>query len=287
MSLAESPMQNISGTPERSSDSSLRKWRSAGDSSILDRHTEARLIRYARAGDQSALERIIAANLRLVYKVARRYRCRTYTLEDLVQEGVVGLMCAVERFDADRGYRLSTYALHWIRQAIARAVEQNDRVIHVPMQATVEIRRLVRLREERQRDIGRSPSEAELARETGLAEERITQLLSTAEDAVSLEAMIGVEQDTSLLDMAEDPTAINPEMASLLGVYRQQLCTLVSALRPRERWVVEERFGLGGRSPQTLDELSRHLQVSRERVRQIEARAMQKLRHALRATHWD
>jgi RNA polymerase primary sigma factor len=257
------------------------------DAQSPDRYEEARLIRRARSGDQRALHALIEANIRLIYKIARRYRCRSYTLDDLVQEGVVGLISAIERFDESRGFRLSTYALHWIRQSIARAVEQNDHMIHIPMQATAEIRRLTRLREERARELGRTPSAVELARETGLSEERVEQLLGTTEDAFSFEATVGSEQDTSLLDLAEDPTAADPEDEALRHFSRRQLRGLIECLNPRERWVLEERFGLDGRSPQTLDEVSRRLRISRERVRQIEVRAMQKLRHALRASQWD
>ncbi len=257
------------------------------DKRFLRRAEEAELIRRAKQGDRRAQERLIDANLRLIYRIARRYRCRSYSQEDLVQEGVVGLMLAMERWDADRGCRLSTYAVHWIRQAIARAVEQNDRLIHVPLQASVDLRRLLRLRDELERSLGRTPTEEQLAEATGLSEDRVRQLLATAEDAISLEAAVGCDEDTSLMELAEDPDAINPEQDALLGEYRSQLRQLVGTLRPRERQVVVERFGFDGRHPQTLEEISRQLQVSRERVRQIEARAIQKLRHALKAQQWD
>jgi len=285
MSLAESTYRwqtRLAGTSTGASTPSY-----AGETQSPDRYEEARLIRSARAGNRQALHRLVEANIRLVYKIARRYRCRSYTLEDLVQEGIVGLMAAIERFDETRGFRLSTYALHWIRQAIARAVEQNDRMIHIPMQATTEIRRLARIREDWTRASGHSPSTTELAQETGLSEERIEQLLGTTEDAFSFESTVGAEQDTSLLDLAEDPTAADPEDEALRGFSRQHVRGLIECLNERERWVLSERYGLDGRSPQTLDEVSRALRISRERVRQIEVRAMQKLRHALRASHWD
>lgn len=286
MSLAESrpvlKTRRMLGTPETPA-----SRETPVDASLLSRREEVELIRRAQAGSEAAMRRLVDANLRLVYKVARRYRCRSYTLDDLVQEGVVGLMCAIERFDETRGFRLSTYALHWVRQAIARAVEQNDRMIHVPMQATADMRRLARLREERQRELGRLPTDAELAQETGIPEERIAQLFGTVEDAFSLETTVGADQETSLLELAEDPSAPNPEDCALRGFYQEQVQTLVSNLRPRERWILEERYGLAGKSPQTLDDLSRQLRISRERVRQIEVRAIQKLRHALRASHWD
>jgi RNA polymerase primary sigma factor len=261
-------------------------WGYSSDVPLLERAEELALVRRARAGDHAAMSRLIAANIRLVYSVARRYRCRTHSLEDLVQEGILGLMLAVERFDETRGCRLSTYALHWIRQSIARAAEQNDRLIHMPAQAKSELRQLRKLVDQ-QRAVGREPSEAELAAASGLSEERVQQLLGSVQEPVSLEASVGTEQDCLLLELAEDPDAVNPEHDAVKDAYREQVRELVSCLRPRERWVVEERFGLAGGSPRTLDELSQRLRISREGVRQIEVRAIRKLRHALRCSQWD
>ena len=255
--------------------------------SLLGRDEELRLIRSAQRGDRSAMDRLIRANVRLVSSVARRYRCRSFSTEDLVQEGILGLILAIERFDTARGCRLSTYALHWIRQAIARAAEQKDRLIHVPVQATMELRRLQKLREDFHRLEGREPRDEELAEVTGIPEERVRRLLGTIQEPVSLEAMIGTEQDSPLLEMAEDTDAVNPEQGALWEACQQDVRKLLAALRPRERQVVEERFGLDGRSPQTLDEISRTMRISREGIRQIEARAIRKLRHALRESHWD
>lgn len=247
----------------------------------LERDEEADLVRRAQAGERAAMDRLIQANVRLVASVARRYHCRSYATEDLVQEGILGLITAVRRFDPGRGCRLSTYALHWIRQSIARAAEQRDRLIHVPAQATSDLRRLRKAREELQRELFRDPSEAELAAETGLPEDRVRRLQGSTQDPLSLEALIGLENDAPLLELAEDHCAENPEQSVLVGLYQKELLSLVALLRPRERCVVEERYGLGGGSPRTLDELSRHLQLSREGIRQIEARAIRKLRRAL------
>lgn len=247
----------------------------------LRRDQEERLIRSAQLGDRAATERLIQAHSRLIYKVARRYRCRSYSLEDLVQEGVLGLILAIERFDPKRGCRLSTYAMHWIRQSIARAVEQNDRLIHVPMHTTAEVRKLLRFQDDFQQTTGRMPTCSELSQVSGIPEDRVAELLRSLNDALSLEGLIGADQDTSILDLVEDPQAQSPEQNALRGASRQQVRTLICNLRPRERTVLEERFGFDGRIPRTLDELSRTLRVSRERVRQIEAQAMRKLRHAL------
>lgn len=259
----------------------------APDGSLLSRDEELTLIRRAQAGDRAAMDRLVRANVRLVSSVARRYRCRSFSTEDLVQEGVLGLILAIERFDTDRGCRLSTYALHWIRQAIARAAEQKDRLIHVPVQATAELRRLQKLREESQRVLGREPQDEELAEVTGIPVERVRRLLGTVQEPVSLEAMIGAEQDSPLLELAEDTEALNPETGALWEACQQDVRRLLASLRPRERQVVQDRFGLDGRTPQTLDEISRTLRISREGIRQIEARAIRKLRHALRESHWD
>jgi len=259
----------------------------AGDRMVLRRDEEVALIRRGRQGDRKAVERLVQMNLRLVYQVARRYRCRSYLTEDLVQEGAVGLMRAIERFDERHGCRLSTYAMHWIRQSIARAVEQNDRLIHVPMHASAEQRRLLKLREEHQRDRGYPPSDAELAEVTGIREERVAQLLGTVQDTLSLEALTGTEGDSSLLEMTVDRTAPDPEEDALLKADRQRLRSLVATLRERERQVLEARFGFNGGEPRTLEDLSRQLGVSRERVRQIETGAIRKLRLALRNSGWD
>jgi RNA polymerase primary sigma factor len=259
----------------------------SADGAFLGREEEAFLVRRAQTGDRSALKRLIEANTRLVYSVARRYRCRSHSLDDLVQEGILGLIFAVERFDERRGCRLSTYALHWIRQAIARAAEQNDRLIHLPAQAAAELRRLRRLREEHQRDLGREPSEEELARASGVEEERVKQLLGSSQDPLSLESLIGPDQDSSLMEMAADPNAVDPEQGALLEAYREHLRCLLLNLKPRERSVLEARYGLAGDPARTLDDLSRQLRITREGVRQIEARAIRKLRHALRQGQWE
>jgi RNA polymerase primary sigma factor len=252
----------------------------------LARDDEAELVRRAQAGDRAATERLIEAHLRLVYSVARRYRCRSHSLEDLVQEGIVGLIMGIERFEPAHGCRLSTYALHWVRQAIARAAGRTDRLIHVPAQTTAEIRRLTRIRDERRQALGREPTDWELAETSGMDEERVRRLLGMNPETVSYEILVGAEQDASLLELAEDPNAVDPEQDVLREDAHEQVRRLVARLSPRERQVLEERFGLNGRTPCTLEELSRAMRLTREGVRQIEARAIRKLRHALRSAQW-
>ena len=262
-------------------------WSGSGDAEPLTRVEERRLVDRAQRGDKMSRERLVAAHSRLVWSVARRYRCRTHSTEDLAQEGMLGLMLAIDRFDATRDCRLSTYALHWIRQAIARAASQTDRMIHVPAQATAEIRRMRRVRDERQQVLGRELSDGELANECGVDEARVARLFAALQDAVSYDTPVGEGQEASLLELAEDQSAPNPEAGALRESYRAEVRRLVAELRPRERDVLIQRFGMNGCSPRTLDELSRELRITREGVRQIEARAIRKLRHALRNAHWD
>lgn len=262
-------------------------WSGASELEPLTRMEERRLVARAQRGERAARERLIAAHSRLVWSVARRYRCRTHATEDLAQEGMLGLMLAIDRFDATRECRLSTYALHWIRQAIARAASQTDRMIHVPAQATAEIRRMRRVRDERQQALGRELSDGELANECGVDEARVARLFAALQDAVSYDTPVGDGQEASLLELAEDQSAPNPEAGAVRESYREEVRRLVAELRPRERDVLIQRFGMNGCSPRTLDELSRELKITREGVRQIEARAIRKLRHALRNSHWD
>ncbi len=254
---------------------------------VLERHSEADLVARAQRGDTEAMERLVETHTRLVYSIARRYRCRSLALEDLVQEGTVGFIMAVKRFDPGHGCRLSTYATHWIRQAIARAAGYTDRMIHVPAQTHAEIRRLGQIRDHLARELGREPGAWELAEAAGVEEGRVRRLLDGTPEPVSLEALVGEDQDTSLLDLAEDPAAVNPEQGALREGTRQQVRCLVESLRPREREVLEARFGLDGASHRTLEDLSRSMRLTREGVRQIEARAIRKLRHAMRSSQWD
>jgi RNA polymerase primary sigma factor len=273
--------------PERSYDEPVTRAAAPERSAaLLERHVELDLIRKAQAGDSRAQQRLVEANLRLVHAQARRYRCRSHSLEDLVQEGVVGLVMAIRRFDPHRGCRLSTYALHWVRQAIARAAEYNDRLIHLPAEPAAELRRLRALRDDLRRELRREPSDHELADVSGVPEERVQSLLGLVQDPVSLETLVGDDSDASLSDFAPDPDSIDPEDNVVLEACRREIQRLVSRLGPRERQVVEERFGLGGKQARTLDELSRQMRISREGVRQIEVRAIRKLRRALDGREW-
>jgi RNA polymerase sigma factor (sigma-70 family) len=242
------------------------------------------LIGRAQRGDRQALELLIDGHRRLVARIAGRYRCQGFGPEDLIQEGVLGLIVAVQRFDVERGYRLSTYATWWIREVIGRAIELNGRLIHIPLHVASDARRLSRLRDDHQSRLGRPPTDQELAKMAGLPEERVSLLLSTLNDPVSLDTLIGVEQEAPLLETLVDPEAPDPEREVLRDARRQEVRRILDRLSPRERLVLEGRLGLDGQSSRTLESLSQELQLSRERVRQIEAHALRKLRAAL--DHW-
>jgi RNA polymerase primary sigma factor len=253
---------------------------------LLSGREEAALIRRAQQGDDRARERLIEVNMRLVYSIARRYRCRSLTLDDLVQEGVIGMLVAIDRFDFTQGCRLGTYASHWIRQSIARAIEHNDRLIRLPVQASSELRQLEQARAALRQRLHREPSDEELAEECCLSAERVTQLVS-ATDPVSLEALIGPDQELALGEIAADENAPDPEAGTLAGAEGEELRRILERLDPRERQVIEYRYGLNGCPAHTLQEMSRRLGISREGVRQIEVRALNRLRRALRASQWD
>jgi RNA polymerase primary sigma factor len=244
------------------------------------------LIRRAQAGEASAREQLTAMNMRLVFSIARRYHCRSLTLEDLVQEGLVGFLAAVDRFDPAFGCRLSTYATHWIRQAISRAIDQHDRLIRLPLQASTELRQLEQARSALRQRLQREPDLDELAAECGLAGDRVAQLFGAAEP-VSLETLIGPDQELQLGEVAADETATDPEAGTLAGAGVAELHRMLERLEPRERRVLELRYGLGGQSACSLQEMSAKMGLSREGVRQIEVRALARLRRALRAAQWE
>jgi len=242
------------------------------------------LIARAQQGDAAARERLIRANLRLVFSVAHRFRCRMLGLEDLVQEGIIGLITAVERFDLTRGCRLSTYATHWIRQAITRAIEQNDRLIRLPVHAGAELRKVHRAAKDLQQSLKREPSVDDLAHACDLSPERIQHLLDSSMEPISLEALIGGESDAPLLDFTADQRSADPADDTVHEEGMESLQRLLDLLRPRERLVLTARYGLDGSKPSSLRDLSEQVGMSREGVRQIEARALKKLRRAHRAT---
>ncbi|MFN2504617.1 MAG: RNA polymerase sigma factor RpoD/SigA [Acidimicrobiales bacterium] len=227
---------------------------------------------------RAARQRFIQSNLRLVVSVAKRYQASGLPLIDLVQEGNLGLMRAVEKFDHRKGFKFSTYATWWIRQAVTRAIADKGRTIRVPVHMVETVSQVQRSISYLSRTLGREPTVAEIAVESGLAPDKVVEAQRVASDPVSLFAHVG-DEDAELIDFLADPTAELPAEAAITALENRELRSVLETLSAREQRVLELRFGLDGRRPKTLDEVGREFQVTRERVRQIEAKALSKLRH--------
>jgi RNA polymerase primary sigma factor len=253
--------------------------RQIGNGALLTREEERELARRKDEGDEEAKRRLIESNLRLVMAITRNYTKANVPLLDLIQEGNLGLIRAVEKFDYRLGYKLSTYATWWIRQAITRALADQGRTIRLPVHVADQVRRLLRARRQLAQKLNREPTLAELARESQQSEERVRELLELVENPVSLETPVG-DGESLYGDLIEDVHSLAPHEQSAEQARARELAGALDQLNPRMRRVLSLRFGLDGEVPQTLEEVGLQLGITRERVRQLETRALRELRVA-------
>ena len=250
---------------------------------LLQPEEETELAKRMMDGDEDAKRLLSEANLRLVVSIAKRYMGRGMQFLDLIQEGNLGLMKAVEKFDYQKGFKFSTYATWWIRQAITRAIADQARTIRIPVHMVETINKLVRVSRKLLQELGREPTPEEIALEMGVSEERVREIQKIAQDPVSLETPIGEEDDSRLSDFIEDEGSAAPTDAVSFTMLKEQLLGVLDTLTPREEKVLRLRYGLDDGRPRTLEEVGKEFNVTRERIRQIEAKALRKLRHPSRS----
>jgi len=281
--IREEDTPSVEGIPI---DDSVRMWlREIGKTPLLTSAEEIRLAKKIEAWEQDpegAMEAksiLTEANLRLVVSIAKKYSGRGLSFPDLIQEGNIGLIRAVEKFDYRKGYKFSTYATWWIRQAITRAIADQGRTIRIPVHMVETINRLIKIQGQLTQRMGREPTVEEIAQQMDLPPDRVAEIQRIAPEPLSLETPIGEEEDSHLADFVEDQEAMSPAEAASNTLLRREIEDALNKLTPREKEVIRMRFGLEDGSPRTLEEVGRFFKVTRERIRQIEAKALKKLKH--------
>ena len=254
-----------------------------GNVDLLSPDEEIELAKRIMDGDESAKRRLSEANLRLVVSIAKRYVGRGMQFLDLIQEGNLGLIKAVEKFDYSKGYKFSTYATWWIRQAITRAIADQARTIRIPVHMVETINKVIRVSRQLLQELGHDPSADEIAEEMGMSVQKVRDIPKIAQEPVSLETPIGEEEDSHLGDFIPDDDALEPSEAASFTLLREQIWDVLGTLTPREEKVLRLRFGLDDGRQRTLEEVGQEFEVTRERIRQIEAKALRKLRHPSRS----
>jgi len=261
------------------SDDSVRMYlREIGRIPLLKTEDEVRLAKRIEKGDQLAKRQLAEANLRLVVSIAKKYIGRGLSLLDAIQEGNTGLMRAVEKFDYKKGYKFSTYATWWIRQAITRAIADQARTIRIPVHMIETINKLIKAQRQLVQDLGREPTPEEIAQEMGIEVEKVEHIIKISQETVSLESPVGEESDSKLGDFIEDDKNLSPEENAIYQLLKGDVDRFLQVLAPREQKVLKMRFGLETGRTHTLEEVGKEFGVTRERIRQIEAKALQKLK---------
>ena len=282
--ITEEDLEDLSVPEGINVDDHVRMYlKEIGKVPLLSADEELEYARLMAEGDEVAKKKLTEANLRLVVSIAKRYVGRGMLFLDLIQEGNLGLIKAVEKFDYTKGYKFSTYATWWIRQAITRAIADQARTIRIPVHMVETINKLIRVSRQLLQELGREPSSEEIAKEMGMSLEKVREIMKIAQEPVSLETPIGEEEDSHLGDFIPDDDAPAPSEAASFMLLKEQLMDVLNTLTPREEKVLRLRFGLEDGRARTLEEVGGEFQVTRERIRQIEAKALRKLRHPSRS----